>query len=69
MSLLDALISGGFAFPDETEGAGKSDRNVYDFDNVLLYERKNQPSRRLCLARKGVIIQFLSFYDGTKIGL
>jgi len=58
MSFLDALIARGFAFLDGTEGAGKSDRNVYDSENVLLCERKNQLSRRPRLARKGVIILF-----------
>jgi len=58
MSLLDALIAGGFEFPDGTEGAGKSDRNVYDSENVLLCQRKNQLSRRLRLARKGAITRF-----------
>jgi len=58
MSLLDALIAGGFVFPDGTEGAGKSDRNVYDSENVLLCQRKNQLSRRLRLARKGASSRF-----------
>lgn len=58
MSLLDALIAGGFEFPDGTEGAGKSDRNVYDSENVLLCQRKNQLSRRLRLARKGATSRF-----------
>jgi len=69
MILLDALIAGGFSFPDGTEGAGKSDQNVYDSENVLLCEKKNQLSQGLCLARKGVIIRFLSFYNGAKIVL
>ena len=69
MSLLDALIEGDFTFPDGTEGAGKSEQNVYNSENVLLCERKNQPNWRLYLARKEVIIRFLSFYDGAKIGL
>eukprot|EP01083_Nonionella_stella_P006108 17689_1 len=52
MSLLDALIMGGFQFPNGTDGDGKSDRNVYDSDNVLLCQRKNQLSRRLRLAKR-----------------
>jgi len=50
MSLLDALIAGGFQFPEHLEGS--SDRNVVDSDNVLLCQRKNQLSRRLRLAKK-----------------
>ena len=69
MSLLDALSVGGFLFPDGTEGADKSDQNIYHSENVLICERNNQLSQRLCLIRKGVIIQFLSFYDSAKIGL
>lgn len=52
LSLLEALIEGGFAFPEGTEGSGKSDRNIYDTDGVLLCQRKNQLSRRLRLAKK-----------------
>jgi len=69
MSLLDELIEGDFTFPDETEGAGKSEQNVYNSENVLLCERKNQLNRRFYLARKEVIIRFLSFYDDAKTGL
>mmetsp|Transcript_29672 Transcript_29672/g.45382 ORF Transcript_29672/g.45382 Transcript_29672/m.45382 type:complete len:377 (+) Transcript_29672:102-1232(+) len=52
LSLLESLIEGGFSFPDGTEGSGKSDRNIYDSDRVLLCQRKNQLSRRLRLAKK-----------------
>ncbi len=52
LSLLDALIVGGFQFPNGTEGDGRSDRNIYDSDNVLLCQRKNQLSRRLRLAKQ-----------------
>ena len=52
MSLLEALVVGGFKFPNGTDGNGKSDRNIYDADNVLLCQRKNQLSRRLRLARR-----------------
>ena len=52
LSLLEALLEGGFSFPDGTEGSGKSDRNIFDSDGVLLCQRKNQLSRRLRLAKK-----------------
>lgn len=54
LSLLQALLVGGFEFPDGIRGEGKCDRNVYDSDNVLLCQRKNQLSRRLRLVRKQV---------------
>jgi hypothetical protein len=52
LSLLEALLEGGFLFPEGTEGSGKSDRNIFDSDGVLLCQRKNQLSRRLRLAKK-----------------
>lgn len=52
LSLLQALIEGGFVFPDMNETDCKSDRNIYDSDGVLLCQRKNQLSRRLRLAKK-----------------
>lgn len=52
MSLLEALLYGGFRFPDGTEGTGKSDRNIFDADGVVLCQRKNQLSRRLRLAKQ-----------------
>ena len=52
LSLLEALLDGGFVFPEGTEGTGKSDRSVFDTDGVLLCQRKNQLSRRLRLAKK-----------------
>lgn len=52
LSLLEALLEGGFNFPEGTEGSGKSDRNIFDQDGVLLCQRKNQLSRRLRLAKK-----------------
>ena len=52
LSLLEALLEGGFTFPEGTEGSGKSDRNIFDADGVLLCQRKNQLSRRLRLAKK-----------------
>jgi len=52
MSLLEALAEGGFEFPDNIEGSGRSDRDIYDADGVQLCQRKNQLSRRLRLLRK-----------------
>lgn len=54
MSLQEALIAGGFRFPNElpSNGNGKLDRTVLDSDNVLLSQRKNQLSRRLRLAKR-----------------
>ena len=53
LSLLQALIEGGFVFPEVSSDAEcKSDRNIYDSDGVLLCQRKNQLSRRLRLAKK-----------------
>jgi hypothetical protein len=52
LSLLQALIEGGFVFPDITDSECRSDRNIYDSDGVLLCQRKNQLSRRLRLAKK-----------------
>jgi hypothetical protein len=43
LSLLDALIEGGFTFPNGTD----SSRNDVDSDNVHVAQRKNQLSRRL----------------------
>lgn len=51
LSLLQALVIGGFKFPDD-RGEGKCDRNIYDSDHVLLCQRKNQLSRRLRLVRR-----------------
>lgn len=53
MSLLDALLIGGFKF-DKTSNGGASDRSVYDSDGVLLRQRKNQLSRRLRLAKRNL---------------
>jgi len=65
LSLLEALLEGGFTFPDGTEGSGKSDRNIFDADGVLLCQRKNQLSRRLRLAKKR---QQASRSDGAMFG-
>lgn len=51
LSLFEALIAGGFKFPD-LKSKGRNG-GIYDSDNVLLSQRKNQLSRRLrLLARK-----------------
>jgi hypothetical protein len=54
MSLLDALLEGGFQFPRHELAAslGKSDRDILDEDGVQLCQRKNQLSRRLRMIRK-----------------
>uniref|UniRef100_A0A7S4N5R4 Uncharacterized protein n=1 Tax=Odontella aurita TaxID=265563 RepID=A0A7S4N5R4_9STRA len=51
MSLIDALLHGGFVFPG-LSAPGASDRTVRDSDGVLLYQRKNQLNRRLRLAKQ-----------------
>jgi len=55
LSLIDALLIGGFSFPD---GVNKPDRSVYDSDGVRLGQRKNQLIRRLRLLRKGKVKSF-----------
>lgn len=54
LSLLDALIEGGFQFPchELAASSGKSDRDILDEEGVQLCQRKNQLSRRLRLIRK-----------------
>lgn len=66
LSLFQALVIGGFRFPKINDDSNKdtpslsclnttasSDRRIYDSDNVLLSQRKNQLSRRLRqIARK-----------------
>jgi hypothetical protein len=54
LSLLQALIAGGFRFPDMKQIKEKRPSDdIYDEDNILLSQRKNQLSRRLRhLARK-----------------
>ena len=54
MTLLEALIEGGFDFPDDMDASvvGKSDRDIFDCEGVQLCQRKNQLSRRLRLIRK-----------------
>ena len=54
MSLLDALLEGGFVFPNIKDDKDKAGLNgqIADSDNVQLCQRKNQLSRRLRLARQ-----------------
>uniref|UniRef100_A0A7S4K3P1 Uncharacterized protein n=2 Tax=Odontella aurita TaxID=265563 RepID=A0A7S4K3P1_9STRA len=49
--LLDALMEGGFTFP-KLNRPGANDRNMYDEDGVLLFQRKNQLNRRIRQAKK-----------------
>lgn len=51
MTLIDALLHGGFVFPGLSE-PGASDRTVRDLEGVLLYQRKNQLNRRLRLSKQ-----------------
>uniref|UniRef100_A0A7S2EAM9 Uncharacterized protein n=1 Tax=Trieres chinensis TaxID=1514140 RepID=A0A7S2EAM9_TRICV len=51
MTLLDALLAGGFSFP-MLGVSGMTDCTLRDTDNVLLYQRKNQLHRRLRLDKK-----------------
>ena len=66
ITLLEALLEGGFTFPDGVEGPGKIGRNIYDSDGVLLSQRKNALSRRLQIAKKR---QLASRVQGEIIGL
>jgi len=50
VSLLDALIAGGFDFP-KTKKRGETDKTVHDSDGVSLSQRKNQLRRRLRIKR------------------
>ena len=50
LSLYDALLFGGFAFPQK--GPGQTDNDVFDADGVSLKQRKNNLCRRLRGDRK-----------------
>lgn len=52
MSLLDALVAGGFEFPSLSNFLKEGSRMIYDSDNILLGQRKNQLNRRLRLAKE-----------------
>lgn len=51
MPLVDALVEGGFVFP-ELDAPGVKISNVKDTDNVTVYQRRNQLMRRLRLLKK-----------------
>ena len=51
MPLVDALVEGGFIFP-ELDAPGVKISNVKDTDNVTVYQRRNQLMRRLRLLKK-----------------
>jgi len=52
MSLLDALIAGGFNYPASRQ-KGENDRTIMDDEGVMLLQRKNQLCRRLRERRSG----------------
>mmetsp|Transcript_6322 Transcript_6322/g.6829 ORF Transcript_6322/g.6829 Transcript_6322/m.6829 type:complete len:269 (+) Transcript_6322:91-897(+) len=52
ISLLEALVVGGFKFPTLQVNNGNKKNGVVDEDNVLLSQRKNQLSRRIRIAKK-----------------
>ncbi len=47
LSLLDALLIGGFRFNRNPEMIGHSDSTTYDSDNIMMRQRKNQLNRRM----------------------
>mmetsp|Transcript_38727 Transcript_38727/g.71017 ORF Transcript_38727/g.71017 Transcript_38727/m.71017 type:complete len:370 (+) Transcript_38727:324-1433(+) len=51
LSLVDALVAGGFVFPD-LHVPGMKLSTVKDTDNVTVYQRRNQLLRRLRLVRE-----------------
>eukprot|EP00565_Helicotheca_tamesis_P000341 CAMPEP_0185741000 /NCGR_PEP_ID=MMETSP1171-20130828/38725_1 /TAXON_ID=374046 /ORGANISM="Helicotheca tamensis, Strain CCMP826" /LENGTH=303 /DNA_ID=CAMNT_0028412937 /DNA_START=146 /DNA_END=1057 /DNA_ORIENTATION=- len=52
LSLLDALVAGGFVFSRSIERQTKKGGAVYDSDGVLLNQRRNQLSKRLWQATR-----------------
>merc|ERR1712071_237474 len=52
MSLLAALVTGGFVFPD-LENSNLKMSEVKDTEGVSVYQRRNQLIRRIRLAKKG----------------
>mmetsp|Transcript_9198 Transcript_9198/g.13446 ORF Transcript_9198/g.13446 Transcript_9198/m.13446 type:complete len:216 (+) Transcript_9198:120-767(+) len=53
MSLVDALVAGGFTFPTKIkQRQNKSEPLILDSDGVSLNQRRNQLSKRLWQARK-----------------
>lgn len=55
MSHFDALVAGGFVFPEYKKGTKAAD--IFDSDNVSLHQRKNQLSRRLRHVRNSVALK------------
>jgi len=51
VSLVDALLAGGFVFPDLGK-PGIKQGTVKDTDNVTVYQRRNQLLRRMRLAKE-----------------
>ena len=51
ITLLDALLAGGFKFTT-LGNLGLSDRTIRDTNGTILYQRKNQLSRRIRLTKK-----------------
>eukprot|EP00565_Helicotheca_tamesis_P000357 CAMPEP_0185739598 /NCGR_PEP_ID=MMETSP1171-20130828/35790_1 /TAXON_ID=374046 /ORGANISM="Helicotheca tamensis, Strain CCMP826" /LENGTH=238 /DNA_ID=CAMNT_0028411209 /DNA_START=102 /DNA_END=818 /DNA_ORIENTATION=+ len=51
MTLIDALLAGGFEFPRLSE-TDQSDPNLLDTDGISLFQRKNQLMRRLRILKK-----------------
>ena len=53
ISLIDALISGGFVFPDLDKGDKTTKTaDVKDLEGISIYQRRNQLLRRLRLAKE-----------------
>ena len=65
LSLLEALLQGGFRFPNLSEGnnSGGLNGQISDTDNIQLCQRKNQLSRRLRLAKKANTQESISFVN------
>eukprot|EP00957_Ditylum_brightwellii_P197017 15009986-Ditylum_brightwellii.AAC.1 len=45
LSLVDALIAGGFAFPEGIKRQNRKKGKIYDSDGVSLDQRRNQLSK------------------------
>ena len=58
MSLLDALVLGGFQYPTSSP---KHDSEIFDNTNISLLQRKNQLNRRLRIIKKNAKAN----YQGT----
>uniref|UniRef100_A0A7S1ZCV9 Uncharacterized protein n=1 Tax=Ditylum brightwellii TaxID=49249 RepID=A0A7S1ZCV9_9STRA len=60
LSLVDALIAGGFAFPEGIKRQNRKKGKIYDSDGVSLDQRRNQLSKRLWQATKKYGIEMQS---------